>query len=176
MIFIMLTKNEIKVRKMRESDIPLIIQISRENNLSEWSADSYKKEINGKDSISLCVLSKKLTIGFIVVRLIMIQANINNNSNTSVEELYNINTENEAEILNIGIRKSMQYRGFGQYLFDKTLREIEKYNIKTIWLELRKSNQKALQFYLKNDFTIQFERKNYYTNPTENAIVMKKTI
>ena len=45
--------------------------------------------------------------------------------------------------------------------------------IKNIFLEVRESNQTAINFYKKNKFKEISIRKNYYSKPTENAIIMK---
>jgi ribosomal-protein-alanine N-acetyltransferase len=43
-------------------------------------------------------------------------------------------------------------------------------------LEVRKSNNPAINFYLKFEFRIAGERKNYYSNPIEDAYVMELEI
>ena len=50
---------------------------------------------------------------------------------------------------------------------------IEKYRNKGIVLEVRESNQVAINFYKKNKFNQISIRKNYYSEPNENAIIMK---
>ena len=40
-------------------------------------------------------------------------------------------------------------------------------------LEVRKSNKAAIDLYEKYQFTRLGERKNYYSNPTEDAIIME---
>ena len=42
-----------------------------------------------------------------------------------------------------------------------------------IFLEVRESNQVAINFYKKNKFNQISIRKNYYSEPNENAIIMK---
>ena len=42
-----------------------------------------------------------------------------------------------------------------------------------IFLEVRESNQVAINFYKKNKFKEISVRKNYYSEPNENAIIMK---
>lgn len=42
-----------------------------------------------------------------------------------------------------------------------------------IFLEVRESNQKAISFYLKNNFNKIAIRKNYYKDNNENALIMK---
>ena len=43
-------------------------------------------------------------------------------------------------------------------------------------LEVRKTNNPAINFYLKFKFKIGGERKNYYSNPVEDAYVMELEI
>lgn len=159
----MVLKSRTEISEIRQIDIADIIEIAKETNLSEWNYDSYLNEISNPDSIFLCIKYMGKNIGFALARLIMLQ-----NSH--------LNISNEAELLNIGIRKFMQRNGFGQIIFDFIINRCEQSNIKIIWLEARKSNIEALSFYKKNGFSIEFERKNYYTEPIENALVMKKRL
>ena len=50
---------------------------------------------------------------------------------------------------------------------------LDKIKTKDIFLEVRESNQVAINFYKKNKFKEISVRKNYYSEPTENAIIMK---
>ena len=45
--------------------------------------------------------------------------------------------------------------------------------MKDIFLEVRESNQVAINFYKKNNFKQISIRKGYYSDPTEDAIIMK---
>ena len=46
-------------------------------------------------------------------------------------------------------------------------------NATKVVLEVRKSNMAAINFYCGFDFHIVGERKNYYSNPLEDAYVME---
>ena len=70
------------------------------------------------------------------------------------------------EILAIATLKEYRNKGIAQELLDKI-------KIKDIFLEVRESNQTAINFYKKNNFKEISIRKNYYSEPTENAIIMK---
>ncbi len=50
---------------------------------------------------------------------------------------------------------------------------LEKIKIKDIFLEVRQSNEPAINFYLKNGFEKISTRKNYYKDNDEDAIIMK---
>ena len=70
------------------------------------------------------------------------------------------------EILSIATIEKYRNKGIAQELLDKI-------KTKDIFLEVRESNQTAINFYKKNNFKEIRIRKNYYSEPTENAIIMK---
>ena len=70
------------------------------------------------------------------------------------------------EILAIATIEKYRNKGIAQELLDKI-------KTKDIFLEVRESNQIAINFYKKNNFKEISIRKNYYSKPNENAIIMK---
>ena len=70
------------------------------------------------------------------------------------------------EILAIATIEKYRNKGIAQELLDKI-------KTKDIFLEVRESNQVAINFYKKNKFKQISIRKNYYSEPNENAIIMK---
>ena len=70
------------------------------------------------------------------------------------------------EILAIATIEEYRNKGIAQEL-------LAKIRIKNIFLEVRESNQTAINFYKKNKFKEISIRKNYYSKPNENAIIMK---
>jgi len=70
------------------------------------------------------------------------------------------------EILAIATIEEYRNNGIAQELLDKI-------KTKDIFLEVRESNQTAINFYKKNKFKEISIRKNYYSKPAENAIIMK---
>ena len=76
----------------------------------------------------------------------------------------------EAEVLQIAVKRAYQGRGIASALF-ATL-PIDK----EIFLEVRKSNQRAQAFYKKEKMAVIAERKAYYHDPVEDAIIMKREI
>ena len=70
------------------------------------------------------------------------------------------------EILAIATVEEYRNKSIAQELLDKI-------KMKDIFLEVRESNQIAINFYKKNKFKEISVRKNYYSEPNENAIIMK---
>ena len=73
------------------------------------------------------------------------------------------------EILAIATVEEYRNKGIAQELLDKI-------KTKDIFLEVRESNEKAINFYKKNNFKQISIRKGYYSDPTEDAIIMKMEV
>ena len=76
----------------------------------------------------------------------------------------------EAEVLQIAVKKAYQGHGIASVLFAQLPTD------KEIFLEVRKSNQRAQAFYKKEKMAVIAERKAYYHDPVEDAIIMKREI
>ena len=76
----------------------------------------------------------------------------------------------EVEVLQIAVKKSYQGQGIASALFATLPTD------KEIFLEVRKSNQRAQAFYKKEKMAVIAERKAYYHSPVEDAIIMKREI
>lgn len=81
----------------------------------------------------------------------------------------------EGYICNIAVFPQFRRLGVATRLME-TLDEYAKENdMVSISLEVRESNVSAQQFYDKFDFEVVGHRKNFYSNPTEDALIMTKT-
>ena len=76
----------------------------------------------------------------------------------------------EAEVLQIAVKQTYQGQGIASALFAQLPAD------KEIFLEVRRSNQRAQAFYKKEKMVIIAERKAYYHDPVEDAIIMKREI
>ncbi|GFH42007.1 ribosomal-protein-alanine acetyltransferase [Lactococcus hodotermopsidis] len=76
----------------------------------------------------------------------------------------------ETEITNIAVKQAYQGRGIASLL----LSQLAEFDGK-IFLEVRKSNLSAQKLYKKFGFQVYHIRKNYYQNPPENAVLMKRS-
>lgn len=76
----------------------------------------------------------------------------------------------EVEVLQIAVKQTYQGQGIASALFAQLPTD------KEIFLEVRKSNQRAQAFYKKEKMVIIAERKTYYYDPVEDAIIMKREI
>ena len=78
----------------------------------------------------------------------------------------------EGQITNIAIRPSAIRQGFGAKLTSALIEECFKRGMHEIFLEVRISNLSALSLYRQLGFTVKGMRKNYYSEPKEDAYIM----
>lgn len=78
----------------------------------------------------------------------------------------------EGQITNITIRPSARRQGFGATLTRALIEECFKRGMHEIFLEVRISNLSALSLYRQLGFTVKGMRKNYYSEPKEDAYIM----
>ena len=72
------------------------------------------------------------------------------------------------EIMKIAVNKSFRNKNIATTLIE----EVVKNSSSNILLEVRESNNAAINFYIKNGFKKISIRKNYYINNNENAVIM----
>lgn len=78
----------------------------------------------------------------------------------------------EGQITNIAIRPSARRQGFGAKLTSALIEECFKRGMHEIFLEVSISNLSALSLYRQLGFTVKGMRKNYYSEPKEDAYIM----
>jgi len=128
--------------------------------LSFWGEDNYRRFLDDLPEYFGCKAVTVITgypdrlIGFLLARSIY-------------ESL---------EVLKLGVFPEWQRRGIGTQLLETAFAEGVRRGCNRCFLEVRKSNQKAIQFYYELDFRIAGTRIDYYTDPVEDAWVMEKAL
>ena len=83
----------------------------------------------------------------------------------------------ECHILNIAIDKRYQGVGEGSLLLKYVLKQSKAMKVKIIFLEVRESNKRAINFYESFGFIKDAIREKYYPgNPREDALLMSLSI
>lgn len=146
-----------RVKTAKPIDVDQIRAIAESAGIDAWTATGYADEIRLDASIVLKAIDFAETIvGILVARAV-----------PSPE------SGMEAELYNIAVRPDLQNRGCGGKLMDEFLRIAREKDAKSVWLEVRESNENAVGFYSKYGFRAELTRPDFYSNPTENAVVMR---
>ncbi len=78
----------------------------------------------------------------------------------------------ESEILRIAVSPCFRRCGFGRKLMEYFLNGRKTKGDLTVFLEVRASNTSAISLYESCGFRSYTIRRNYYKNPTEDAVMM----
>jgi [ribosomal protein S18]-alanine N-acetyltransferase len=150
-------------------DISSVKAIEIELNLSPWSERDYILELERDDSVFIVVEDQDCICGFILARLI---------TNTRIgaprsTAFCKDETTVEVEIFNIGILPTKQRTGLGSRLLSALLREVRNKQPTRIILDVRTQNYQAISFYETHDFYSIGTRRNFYSNPADDSLVMQ---
>lgn len=141
---------KIKIEKMKTQDIKNVVELDKKSLPESWSEENYKKSLeNPNYNILVAKFSDKI-VGFM--------------------SMYH--ALDEGYICNIAVDKSHRMCGIGTSLINETITYSKNQNLKFLTLEVRESNTGAIKFYEKLGFTKLGIRKNFYSNPNENAVIM----
>ena len=84
------------------------------------------------------------------------------------------NIVGDGEITNVVTKESMRGKGIGKQMLLQLMEEGRKMGVEAFTLEVRKSNYAAIKLYEKLGFATEGVRKNFYEEPTEDALIMWK--
>ena len=139
----------IKVEKPSLYDLHEIYEIEKSVFKNCWSEISLKNELENKNfNLNLvCKLNNKI-IGY----------------------FFSKNVENEYHVLNFALKKNYQHRGYGKLFFNIIINEYILDG--SVFLEVKRSNLSAINFYKKFNFKETGFIKKYYSDG-EDAIIMR---
>lgn len=82
----------------------------------------------------------------------------------------------EGQLVNIGVRPEFRKQGIGALILEKGIEEAAFRHMRTMFLEVRVSNEAAQNLYKKYDFQIAGLRKKVYELPEEDGYIMTREI
>ena len=138
--------------------IPLLEALEEAAGLPFWGSDNYQRFLEEfPEYFGFCLIpeaNEKRLAGFSLARA----------------------TFEELELMKIGVAPEFQRVGLGTRLLNETFAEGKRRRCERCFLEVRKSNHSAIQFYLTHGFQSVGERINYYLNPVEDAWIMENAM
>lgn len=137
---------------MDESHVSQIAELEMLCFSAPWSEASVREELSNSTAHFLTAVSDKMVLGYIGVHEIC----------------------GEAYIANVAVHPDYRRLGLGERLMQTAYDGAKERECEFITLEVRKSNAPAIALYEKQGYNIAGERKNFYTDPVENGIIMTK--
>ena len=142
------------LERMRESDLEAVLAIENAVYPHPWTRGNFVDAIAAGYQCRVLRDSNGVVLGYFLVMLAV----------------------DEAHLLNISVRGDLHGRGLGRYLLAKTVTLAEDNIMSSILLEVRPSNLRALNVYLRYGFQQIGKRPKYYPyaqGRREDAIVMR---
>lgn len=129
-----------------------VCKIENECFAHPWSRESLERELENENSLFLAAVENGEVIGYIGM-------------NAVIDEGY---------IYNVAVTENHRGRGTGSALINELVTYAKKNNFCFLTLEVRESNESARSLYSKFGFIKVGERRDYYSEPSENAVLMTK--
>ncbi len=146
---------DLEIRPLTVSHLDEVLAIERAAFSDPWSREMFRSEILvGGGTYARIAERDGVLVGYLCAVLV----------------------SDEAHVGNLAVAPSERRRGVAQRLLDDLVAAARSRRARRVTLEVRESNENARKFYYKNDFIDVAIRKNYYRNPTEDAIVMLRTL
>ena len=80
----------------------------------------------------------------------------------------------ETDMMNVAVHPDFRRQGIGEKLVEQLVAELKAIDSHALMLEVRASNAPAIGLYEKMGFQQVGLRKNYYRDPKEDALILRK--
>ena len=143
---------DIKIDKMTVKDLESIKDILISAFDDFWNYNILKDELKSENSKYIIAKSNNKIVGFAGIKILF----------------------DEADIMNIVVKKDYRNKGIGSILLENLVSLSEKFCLSSLSLEVNEENIPAINLYKKLGFKNIGIRKNYYNE--KNGIIMKKNL
>ena len=138
--------------QMNAAHVPQVAELERICFADPWSEKSVASELDNKWALWLVALEGDTVVGYI-------------GSQTAVDE---------TDVMNVAVHPDHRRQGIAEALIEKLVLELKARGSHALMLEVRASNAPAIALYEKLGFLQVGLRKNYYRNPKEDALILRK--
>lgn len=140
--------------KMESRHIPELARLEKICFSQPWSAKSIEEELDNRTAHFLVAEADGKVAGYIGVFVVY----------------------ESGSISNIAVFPEYRRQGVGRLLLESACNVAQEGGAESLSLEVRPSNEGAISLYLSVGFEEVGLRKNFYRNPTEDALILSKSI
>ena len=140
------------ILEMNAAHVSQVVALEKICFADPWSEMSIASELQNLWSYWLVALEDDRVIGYV-------------GSQSSIDE---------ADIMNVAVHPDFRRQGIAEALINRLVADLKERDIHALLLEVRVSNTPAITLYEKLGFSQVGRRKNYYHNPKEDALILRK--
>jgi ribosomal-protein-alanine N-acetyltransferase len=135
-----------------DRDLEGVLEVESESFTNPWTREMYAWELQNRSVCHIFVVrtSDCAVAGFCAFWLVFDEIHINN----------------------LAMRPSFRAQGIGTALLHHVLAEARQLGARRATLEVRASNEGARRLYERLGFYVAGTRRNYYSNPVEDALIL----
>ena len=142
------------ILKMTADHVTQVAELEKLCFSDPWSEKSVASELTNALSYWLVALEGDTVTGYIGSQTVM----------------------GETDMMNVGVHPEYRRQGIAERLILELVQGLkQEMESSCLTLEVRASNDPAIALYQKLDFHQVGLRKNYYRNPREDALILRKT-
>ena len=140
------------IETMKSSHVAQIAQLEKICFSDPWSEKSIASELNNELAFWLTAMEGEQVAGYIGSQTVM----------------------DESDMMNVAVHPDFRRRGIAEALVNELVARLKSRESRSLTLEVRVSNLSAITLYEKLGFSQIGRRKNYYRNPREDALILRK--
>ena len=142
----------IEIQIMNKAHVAQVAELEKICFSAPWSENSIRSELTNPLSLWLVAVENNKVLGYVGSQSVM----------------------DEADMMNVAVDPSCRRRGIARMLVESLARSLADRNVKSLTLEVRSSNEPAKALYDQLGFEQVGKRPNYYRNPKEDALILRK--
>ena len=139
----------IEIVRMNESHVSAVVELEKQNFSDPWPDIAVRGELTNKLALWLVAMENGEVVGYVGSQTVL----------------------QEADMMNIAVADTHRRRGIAKMLVEELILQLDAYQLS---LEVRSSNAPAIALYENLGFQQVGLRKNYYRNPKEDALILRK--
>ena len=140
------------ITKMLQCHVPQSAELEKLCFNDPWSENSIASELDNRLSCWLVAIADDKVVGYVGSQTVL----------------------GETDMMNIAIHPDYRKQGIATELINALIEALNERSSHSLMLEVRASNEPAKSLYLKMGFEVVGIRKNYYRNPREDALILRK--
>jgi len=139
------------IRSATPADLDPILAIERGSYAMPWSAETFQS-LFGREGVSFLIAEDpREVVGYAI----------------------SWEVAHDAELGNLAVSPHYRRRGVGAALLDRMIDDLARGGVRSLFLEVRWSNEAAHRLYASRGFQQIAVRKRYYERPPEHARVLR---
>ena len=142
----------IQIIRMTVEHVPQVAELEKQCFSMPWSEKSIASELDNQLALWLVAIDGDRVVGYIGSQTVL----------------------PETDMMNVAVHAQRRREGVAEALVDALVVELKQVGSTSLTLEVRASNAPAIGLYTKLGFVEVGRRKNYYRDPREDALILRK--